>query len=274
VTRVQPLVAANSVQGLVEAALDGGFGASPDAFRVTGAWLTLQRSQHVGRGGAYKNAVVSLRAARSVGSCYAEPSQLDLTIVDDCIGLSLAELLRHAALPVRVAALDAFLAERLPHAEMCTREVVIPPGTSVEKSLSRARGVVGLFGHGRHTVALIGVVNSLIQALRDAGHQCLPCDLEATHTEWGEPVARDMDAVIERADAVLATGMTLGNGTFDPLLQRVRQLGLPLVVYAQSGSAIVPRFLSAGVTAISAEPFPFFSLHGGPTSLYLYEHVA
>jgi hypothetical protein len=258
-----------SVDELVDLAL-ARIGAEPSEVRVTGAWLTLQRSHHVGRHGGYRNTVVSLRVGRSVGSCYAEPGELEPAVIDNCIGQSLAELLRHSAPPVRIAALDAFLSEQFPHGACGAREVVIPSGTSAEKSVYRARTVVGLLGSVRGRVALIGVVNSLVQAIRERGCECLPCDLVATHTEWGEPVERDMHVVVERADAVVATGMTLANGSFDRLLEHVRARNLPLVVYAQSGSAIVPRFLGRGVSAVSAEPFPFFSMHGGPTPIYLY----
>jgi len=239
-----------SVDELVDLAL-ARIGAEPSEVRVTGAWLTLQRSHHVGRHGGYRNTVVSLRVGRSVGSCYAEPGELEPAVIDNCIGQSLAELLRHSAPPVRIAALDAFLSEQFPHGACGAREVVIPSGTSAEKSVYRARTVVGLLGSVRGRVALIGVVNSLVQAIR-------------------EPVERDMHVVVERADAVVATGMTLANGSFDRLLEHVRARNLPLVVYAQSGSAIVPRFLGRGVSAVSAEPFPFFSMHGGPTPIYLY----
>jgi uncharacterized protein (DUF4213/DUF364 family) len=131
--------------------------------------------------------------------------------------------------------------------------------------------VIGLLNlkPGRR-VALIGVVNSLIQALREREADCLPCDFNITRTEWGDPVYQRWQEVVDIADAVLATGMTLSNATFDPLLSRAQERGIPVVVYAQTGSAIVPRFLGHGVSAVSAEPFPFFSLHGDPTTIYLY----
>ena len=114
-------------------------------------------------------------------------------------------------------------------------------------------------------MALIGVVNSLVGELEDRGARVLPCDFNVLETEWGRPVAANMHEVLREPDAILATGMTLGNGTFDPLLMRARALGVPLVLFAQTGSAVAPAFLGAGVTAVSAEPYPFFWLDGGPT---------
>jgi hypothetical protein len=43
----------------------------------------------------------------------------------------------------------------------------------------------------------------------------------------GLPVSRDMEEVVEAADAVVATGMTLSNGSFDVLLDRCLQQEIP-----------------------------------------------
>ena len=68
------------------------------------------------------------------------------------------------------------------------------------------------------TVLVVGVVNSLLDELRSRGLSYVPCDLKGGTTEWGEPVVTDaLAAEIGRCDAVLASGMTLGNGTFEPL---------------------------------------------------------
>lgn len=64
--------------------------------------------------------------------------------------------------------------------------------------------------------------------------------------------------------------MTLGNGTFQPLLDHAAATGKPLVMFAQTGSAVLPRFLGAGVSAVSAEPYPFFWLDGGPGVIHRY----
>jgi hypothetical protein len=54
------------------------------------------------------------------------------------------------------------------------------------------------------------------------------------------------------------------------LLEHARAHGKPLVMFAQTGSAILPHFLGAGVTAVSAEPYPFFWLDGGDSVLFRY----
>ncbi|MYV66360.1 hypothetical protein GT043_10505, partial [Streptomyces sp. SID2131] len=119
-------------------------------------------------------------------------------------------------------------------------------------------------------VGLIGVVNPLVAAIRERGGTPLPCDFNLKATQWGDPVTTDMHEVLDRAEAVVATGMTLGNGSFDTLLERCRARGVPLVVYAQSGSAVARAFLGSGVTALSAEPFPFSQFSAEETILYRY----
>ena len=73
------------------------------------------------------------------------------------------------------------------------------------------------------TSRAIGVVNPLVDAITACGGICLPCDFNLRETASGLPVSRDMTQVIDAADAVVATGMTLSNGTFDVLLDSLPQ---------------------------------------------------
>jgi uncharacterized protein (DUF4213/DUF364 family) len=79
-----------------------------------------------------------------------------------------------------------------------------------------------------------------------------------------------MYTIIYDCDMIIATGMTMSNGSFDTLLQAGRESGVPLIVYAQTGSGIAPNFLGNGVAAVSAEPFPFSQFSSHETTLYLY----
>jgi hypothetical protein len=173
---------------------------------------------------------------------------------------------------VRVAALDAYLSRVRPHREAPEAEqITLPTGTPEQRARARDAAIAGLLDIAPGArVALIGVVNPLIEAIRARGGTCLPCDLNLRTTQWGEPVCDDMTEVLARADAVVATGMTLSNGTFDLILEHCRQRALPLVVYAQTGSAVARAFLSAGVTAVSAESFPFSQFSADATVLYRY----
>ncbi|MEV0368316.1 DUF364 domain-containing protein [Streptomyces sp. NPDC050636] len=269
------LTAWESLAALQQAVLDGVLGPDPRCLRVSTAFATSQAVRHDGRGSGYRNEVLSLRLGAAVGSCAAEPGALPAAAVEDAVGADVASLLAHPLQVVRIAALDAYLMHIAPHTpEHGARPVALPAGSSLEKSRARARAVVelldgcGLPPGGR--VLVVGVVNSLLEALRSRGLRYVPCDLKGGGTEWGEPVETDALAALERCDAVLASGMTLGNGTFEPLRARAAEDRLPLVLFAQTGSAVLPRFLGAGVHAVCAEPYPFFWLDGGPGTIHRY----
>ncbi|MER7015825.1 hypothetical protein ABT324_30695 [Saccharopolyspora sp. NPDC000359] len=217
--------------------------------------------------------MLSVRIGRAVGSCAVEPGQLDPDSVRDLVGRSAAELLEHEEPAVRVAVLDAHLANQVPHDEHPgARRVRIPAGTSLEKSMARARAVAELVEAPEGgNVAVIGVVNSLLAALRERGFRPVPCDLKGGVTEWGEPVLVDHREAISGAQAVLASGMVLGNGTFDDIAGLCRDRGLPLVMFAQTGAAVLREVVGAEVRALSAEPYPFFWLTGDSTDLHHYQ---
>lgn len=267
---VRPVV--RSWGQLVERTLSGEFGPDPARQRISVAFTTSQAVRHQGRHTGYRNEVLSVRLAESVGSCAVEPGALPGRAVDNCVGTDVAALLRHPLRPVRVAALDAYLGHVLPPTENGATAHALPRGSSLARSRARARAVVDLLPgpSGVRRVLVVGVVNSLLEQLRARGTAYVPCDLKGGTTEWGEPIRTDARAELAGCDALLVSGMTLGNGTFELFLDHARATGKPLVLFAQSGSAVLPRFLGEGVTAVSAEPYPFFWLDGGPSVLYLY----
>ncbi|MFI7099803.1 hypothetical protein ACIBK8_10640 [Streptomyces sp. NPDC050161] len=269
-----PLTGWSDPDALQQAVLDGGFGPDPRKLRISTAFATTQAVRHDGRAGGYRNEVLSLRLGAAVGSCAAEPGALPDAAVADAVGTDVATLLGHRLPVVRIAALDAYLMHCAPHdPEHGARPVPLPAGSSLEKSRARARAVVELLVPAVPAgarVLVVGVVNSLLEALRSCGLRYVPCDLKGGVTEWGEPVVTDALAAAADCDAVLASGMTLGNGSFGPLRALAAGRGLPLVLFAQTGSAVLPRFLGAGVHAVCAEPYPFFWLDGGPGTVHRY----
>nr|WP_202448284.1 DUF364 domain-containing protein [Streptomyces sp. SID2999] len=250
----------------------GELGPDPAVLRTSVAFTTRQAVRHDGRGTGYRNEVLSLRLGGAVGSCAVEPGALPDSAVEECVGADVATLLDHPLPPVRVAALDAYLMHVTPHTPANGAEAVsLPAGTSLEKSQARARAVVELLElPAGAAVLVVGVVNSLLEALRSRGLDYVPCDLNGGVTEWGEPVLTDALAEAGRCDALLVSGMTLGNGTFEPLRRHALTHGKRLVLFAQTGSAVLPRLLGQGVSAVCAEPYPFFWLDGGPGTVHRY----
>ncbi|WAM19448.1 hypothetical protein [Rhodococcus sp. JS3073] len=247
---------------------------SPGGVAVSTAFTTAQGVRHPGRHGGYRNQVISLRVGAATGSCAVEPGSINPDVVYACAGVPVAELLRHDQLAVQVAALDAYLAHLNPHAgDDRAVTVQVPPGDSLQRSLARAHHVTGLVDAppgGR--VLAIGVVNSLLACLRERGLRYVPCDLKGGTTEWGEPIVADFAEGFDDCDAVLASGMMLGNGTFDRLLELLAANGrpVPVTVFAQSGAAVARELLGRGVDTLSAEPYPFFWLTGDTSTLHLY----
>ncbi|MGX1910539.1 Rossmann-like domain-containing protein [Streptomyces phaeochromogenes] len=272
VTAVRDTTAPASYDDLVSRALACRLGPDPRTLRIAVAFTTSQVVRHDGRRGGYRNEVLSLRLDRAVGSCAVEPGALSEGAVDDCVGADVARLLEHPLTPVRVAALDAYLTHVTPHTpENGALPHPLPAGSSLEKSRARAKAVVELLDvRPEQTVLVVGVVNSLLEALRSRGVPYIPCDLKGGRTEWGEPIVTDALAELDRCDAVLASGMTLGNGSFEPLREHALRVGKQLVMFAQTGSAVLPRFIGAGVSAVCAEPYPFFWLDGGPGVIHRY----
>lgn len=270
-----------AVETLIGEVLDGRHGEPPETLTATSVFWLGHGTRLAGGEVTYRNHYVLVRSGRAFGAAAVGAGVLDPVACQDASGSSLSDLLRPgsgvtAPYPLRVAALDAYLGRALPFRDdPAPEQVTLPDGTPEERAVARDAAVAGLLEVGAGAkVALIGVVNPLVAAIRDRGAQCLPCDLDLRTTQWGEPVSDSADEVIDAADAVVATGMTLSNGTFDAILGRCRDRGIPLTVYAQTGSAVARAFLGRGMAALSAEPFPFSQFSAEPTRLYRYRAVS
>ncbi|WP_221352002.1 Rossmann-like domain-containing protein [Streptomyces beigongshangae] len=262
----------HSVPELQQAVLDGAYGPPPRETVATSAFWLHHTTRLADSQVTYRNHYLLLRSGDAFGACSFEQGELAPDLCADASGRTLDHLIRHGSATVRVAALDAYLARVRPHRTEATAETVtLPTGTPETRARARDTAVAGLLDIAPGArVALIGVVNPLVAAIRERGGVPLPCDLNLRTTHWGDPVTDDMTRVLDGADAVVATGMTLGNGSFDLVLEHCRKHGTPLVVYAQTGSAVARAFLGAGVTALSAEPFPFSQFSADRTTLYRY----
>jgi hypothetical protein len=261
------------VAELTASVLAGSYGPPPAELGITSAFWLHHTTRLPGADVTYRNYYVLLRVGEVFGACSFEAGELDPSYCADTSGRTLADVLSSdEPLAVRIAALDAYLAAVEPHhTAPNAEEVVLPAGTPDVRARARDAAVAGLLEVANGTkVALIGVVNPLVDAITDRGGSCLPCDFNLRETASGLSVSQDMTEVIDAADAVVATGMTLSNGSFDVLLTRCREQSKPLAIYAQTGSAVARAFLGSGVTALSAEPFPFSQFSSRPSSLYRY----
>lgn len=265
----------SAVEELTADVLAGRHGTPPHHLVATSVFWAHHGTRLAGGDTTYLNQYLLVRVGDSFGACAFEADEVDPAVCRDASGASLDSLLRDGPRALRIAALDACLAAASPHREAAAAEAVtLPTGTPEHRAAARDAAVADLLGSATgRTVGLIGVVNPLVAAIRERGGEPLLCDLNLRTTRWGDPITDDMHAVLDTADAVVATGMTLGNGTFDTVLGRCRERGVPLVVYAQTGSAVARAFLGAGVTALCAEPFPFSQFSADATTVYRYRAV-
>ncbi|GGI44915.1 hypothetical protein GCM10008018_09480 [Paenibacillus marchantiophytorum] len=261
----------HTIAELLEAVLEGKLGPKPETLTVTGSSYIYQTTQFPASITKYHNYYLLVRVEAAFGACSHTSEQVEMEAAAQLSGMPLHIALQDKRLPVQIAALDAYLGSVYPHEALSDRITRIPAGTPIQKAKLRDALIADMANiQPSQKVALIGVVNPLIEAIRAHGGICLPCDLQLAETQWGDIVEKDMDNVLNDADSVICTGMTLSNGTFDHILERVRARQIPLTVYAQTGSAVIAQFINQGVTALVAEPFPFTQFSAGESLLYGY----
>jgi hypothetical protein len=260
-----------SVSILCEKILNGELGIHPESMSITGASYIYQTTRFPESKNKYRNYYVLMRIESYFGACCHTPEQLTMEIAEELSGIPLSIALQDTRIPVKIAAMDVYLGVTHPHPVCCSRVITLPGGTPIDRALGRDALVAEVAGiKPSEKVALIGVVNPLVEAIKQRGGICLPCDLQMEETQWGEKVEHDMEKVMDKADRVICTGMTLSNGTFDRIITRVNERQIPLIVYAQTGSAVMAQFIGKGVSTLLAEPFPFSQLSAIDTQLYCY----
>lgn len=217
---------APTVDALIAAVLAGEHGPLPAESVATSVFWIHHGTRLAGGHTTYLNQYVLVRLGASFGGCAFEAGEIDPSICRDSSGVPLDVLLREAPRPLRIAALDAYLSGQRPHRDAGAEPVILPAGTPEVRAAARDAAIAGLLDiDAGARVGLIGVVDPLVAAIRERGGEPLPCDFNLRATRWGDPVTTDMHEVLERADAVVATGMTLGNGSFDTVLGRCRARG-------------------------------------------------
>lgn len=218
----------------------------------------------------YRNRYVLVRIGSSFGACSCEAGRVGPEVADFS-GLSATEILRSAPAEVKMALLDAFLAERHPHrSHPLARRVTLPTGTPLDRAVARDEAIIELLAPPAGAkVAVIGVVTPLVEAIQRRGATPLLCDRNMDSC-LGLPVHHEASAVLDEADYVLSTGMTVSDGSFDEIREHCRSRGVPLYFYAQSGSAIIRQFLGDGVAGLTAEHFPFSQFSADESPMYVY----
>lgn len=262
----------NNVEQLRKAIVNGDLGRRPEQRNIIGTSYICQSTRFSKETVLYLNYYLLMRVEGYFGVCVHTPDQLDMRVVSELSGQTLKYAICDERSPVRIAAMDAYLGVEYPHESYCNEKIILKKGTPIERAEARDN-LIAEKAHiePKQKVALIGVVNPLIKAIRDRGGECLPCDRNLKETQWGEPIEQDMEVVLSKADNVICTAMTLGNNTFDRVLECVQARNLPLTVYAQTGSAVAAQFVGKGITTLIAETFPFSQFSPYETAAYWYD---
>ena len=175
-TAVTPRITpAGTVNDLIDAALSGKLGPDPAGISARSVFWIQHGTRLASGDQLYRNRYVLVRVESIFGACAFETGQLDPGIAE-LSGESLAALMRHSSEPLRLAALDAYLGALHPHRDDPRAEIItLPTGTPDQRAVARDAAIAGLLDITRGPkVALIGVVNPLVAAIRDAGGKCLP----------------------------------------------------------------------------------------------------
>ncbi|HZG78316.1 MAG TPA: hypothetical protein VEZ72_20860, partial [Paenibacillus sp.] len=104
----------NSTSELLEHALAGTFDPPPEAWTVTGSSSIYQTTQFPASPTKYHNRYLLMRVEASFGACSHAPEELAYEDAARYSGMPHVQALRDDRLPVRTAALDAYLGAAFP----------------------------------------------------------------------------------------------------------------------------------------------------------------
>lgn len=149
-------------------------------------------------------------------------------------------------------------------------------GNSIEKSGLRAKiiadEVTKLLGDRKGTVVNIGVVLNIMKAVHEQGHTVYGSDFDQEligkkYFDGKSEVfsAEENGRLIEMADVIVITGMTIATRTFDELLGKAKAHGTKVIVFAETASNLYDFMLERGVDVVVSEPFPFYIFQGETT---------
>lgn len=265
-----------SSEDLLKSVLSGQFGGNPDQTFVTGAFWVSQTTKFPGTSHRYHNRYIVLRVENAFGGCCVELGDVDPGEVEVLSGSCIRELLTNPCRAIRVAALDAFVGHVYPIETLpAATQGSLPAGSPIERAKTRDASIASLIRvKPGQKVGLIGVVNPLVDAITERGAQCLPCDFNMKETASGLRVHSDMTPVLEQADFVIATGMTLSNGSFEEILAKCQERCVPLVIFAQTGTHVFGKLAECGcIAGLVAETFPYSQFSSSQSPLYIVDNL-
>jgi hypothetical protein len=201
------------------------------------------------------------------GCCYCPT---DVRLDPDLMGKDAREITR-ARNPLSIAVLDAWFAS-LPRQPALVHEL---QGDSVAKTdrrnaiiLAEAERLMATIPDQEVCTVNVGAVGDLIGKLRRNHHRVVATDYDETLVGQQlanvtiEHGARTLEFV-RRCGLAIITGMTIANGSLEPILEAAREAGTRMLIFAETGANFAAEYCRAfGVDTVVAEPFPFYIFQG------------
>ncbi len=206
------------------------------------------------------------------GACFLHREDLSLDDLKGFVGEPVLDVISAASHNVKIALIDALYEEINKIENVQPKTVIEFEGTYAEKSLMRARKIVGLSEINRNDkVAIVGVVHDLVRAVIELGADVRLSDFrQADSTVLNLLIGKDTINLIKWADAVIVTGNILKTRTANEIFETAMSSSTKLTVFAMTGCNIAPRYLQYGVNLVTTESFPYYWFAGTKSKLKVY----
>lgn len=193
---------------------------------------------------------------------------------EDLVGMNALDHLHAFDRTSQIAVMDALFAK---FPKKASDRIVLEGEVRVKSEQRPAfysRNIVAKLGEARNKrVLMIGLVKAIARDLASHGISITVTDLDAQaqtdakveqgHSDRIQFIHPDsVSGEIGTFDLVLATGMTLANGTFQDVSNLCRGNGVPLMLYAETAAHLAPFTIGRGADYVIAEYFPFFVFGG------------
>lgn len=218
------------------------------------------------------------------GSChYDRVTGGDPTLAPDLIGQDALKV-RPGSRALEIALLDSVFASfRGEPRDSYTKE-----GTNIEKAPWRAeivcREALSLVNerkpkNGKLSVVNVGVVGGIVKNLIHRDDTTIACS-DFSNTIVGRRVhgvrvehgSRTND-LVAGADLAIITGMTLATGTLEEIIESAKQNNTAIAMFAETGANFASVYCELGIHLVISEPFPFYLVDGGMTTLDIFERA-
>ena len=201
------------------------------------------------------------------GCCYC--STHDVELDKDIMGTD-ARQCRHLARSSQIAILDSIYSTFPSHPHATHNLDGLPSDKAGKRAAIVADETIYQLEQmpgNRNTVVQVGVVGNVVKELHQRGLNVLASDFDP------RLVGQDINGVevqhgsrtlelVEQADIVVATGMTLGTQTLEDIMKAAHASGTKVLLFAETGANFGQFYCRNGIDAVVSEYFPFYIFQG------------